>query len=290
VKAMLPKFDYLAPETLQETLELLDELGRDAKLLAGGTDLLVNMRARVEHPKKVIDIKKVKDLQELSYEEKRGLTIGAGVSLNRLIQNKNVTQIYPIIDEAAHTIADFQVRNRATLVGNICNASPAADTAPALLVLNATVNIASRKGARKVPINEFFTGVKKTVLAANEIVTSVNVPSPPPASRGGYLKARRTLGEDVAIVGVGGLLIPNSKSTPEFRIAYASVAPTPVRALEAEKVFQSKESAHRLVEEAMPIIMKAVSPISDVRSGKEYRANLVKILTHRLVNKLWEAS
>jgi carbon-monoxide dehydrogenase medium subunit len=287
---MLPGFDYYAPGTLQEAIELLDKLGKDTKLLAGGTDLIVNMRARLEHPKNLIDLKRAKELHELSYNEKRGLSIGACVSLNRLIQDNNVAKIYPIIKDAAESIADFQVRNRATLVGNICNASPAADTAPALLVLNATVNIASRKGIRKIPIQDFFKGVKKTVLASNEIVTSVNVPTPPTASRGGYLKARRTLGEDVALVGVGGLLIPNGGSVTELRLAYASVASTPVRIFEAEKIARSKRATEQLLEEAMPIIMRTVSPISDVRSGKEYRANLVKVLTHRLVSKLWEAS
>lgn len=232
----------------------------------------------------------MKELQEISYDPKRGLTIGADVTLNRLIHNEDVARIFPILTEAAGTIADYQIRNRATLVGNICNASPAADMAPALLVLEATVNIASRKETRKVPIREFFTGVKKTVLTTNEMVTSISVPPPPGASRGGYLKARRVLGEDVAIVGVGGLLVQNGKSSPELRIAYASVAPTPVRAFEAEKVFGSKRSVDQLVEEAMPIVMKTVSPITDVRGGKEYRANLVKVLTKRLVHQLWEAS
>lgn len=287
---MLPKFDYHAPERLQESLELLEKLGKDAKVLAGGTDLIVNLRARVEHPRNLIDIKKVKELQELSYDAKSGLTVGASVTLNRLIHDKEVAKIYPILREAASTIADFQVRNRATLVGNICNASPAADMAPALLVLNATVNIASRKSTRKVPIREFFTGVKRTVLSANEIVTSVTVPTPPNSCRGGYLKACRTLGEDVAIVGVGGLLIPNGKTTPQFRIAYASVAPTPVRAFEAEKIFESKKSVDELLEEVMPIVMRSVSPISDVRGGRDYRTNLVKVLTKRLVQQLWEAS
>lgn len=287
---MLPKFDYCAPQTLQETLDLVDKLGKDAKLLAGGTDLIVNLRARQERAKNMIDIKKVKEVQELSYDPKRGLTVGAGVTLNRLIHNEDIAKIFPILREAAGTIADYQVRNRATLVGNICNASPAADTAPALLVLEATANIANRKGTRKVPIREFFTGVKKTVLATNEMVTSIGVPTPPDASRGSYLKARRVFGEDVAIVGVGGLLVPNGGSMPKFRIAYASVAPTPVRAFEAEKVFESKKSVDQLVEEAIPVVMKTVSPISDVRGGKEYRANLVKVLTKRLVHQLWEAS
>ncbi len=129
---MLPKFDYFAPQTLQETFELLEEHEKDAKLLAGGTDLIVSLRAREQRPKHIIDIKGVKELHELSYDDKRGLTIGAAVNLNKLIHHEAVSKNYPLLREAACTIGDYEVRNRATLVGNICNGSPAADSAPSI--------------------------------------------------------------------------------------------------------------------------------------------------------------
>jgi len=285
---MLPKFDYFAPETLQETLELLDRQGQESKLMAGGTDLIVSLRARERLPKNVIDIKGVKELHELLYDEERGLSVGAAVTLNRLIHHEAVSNNFPILTEAVSTIGDFEIRNRATLAGNICNASPAADSAPALLVLEANVNVASRERKRTVPIGEFFTGVKKTVLADNEMVTSINVPTPPEGSVGGYLKARRNIGEDLAVVGAGGLATPTGKAGRSVRLAYASVAPTPVRAFEAEKVFESTKPLDKLLEEAMPIVRKTVSPISDVRGGKEYRVNLVEVLTRRLVRRLLE--
>ncbi|MGA8855608.1 MAG: xanthine dehydrogenase family protein subunit M [Candidatus Bathyarchaeia archaeon] len=287
---MLPKFDYFAPESLQETFSLLDKYGKDARPLAGGTDLLVSLRGGQEPAKYLIDIKKVKELQNLSFNDKSGLTVGAGVTLNRLIRHDAVSKNYPILREAASTIGDFQVRNRATLVGNICNASPAADTAPALLVLNATVNISTQDGTKKVPIHQFFTGVKKNILAGNELVTSIDLPIPPEKSISAYMKARRTMGEDLAVVGVGGLAAPTGGSGKEIRLAYASVAPTPVRAFEAEKIFRKDRPVDELVDEAIPVVMKAVSPITDVRAGKEYRVNLVKVLTRRLVKQLWEAS
>ena len=286
---MLPKFDYFAPQTLQETCELLEKHGGDAKLLAGGTDLLVSLRAREQRPKSIIDIKGVKELHELSYDEKRGLAIGAAVNLNKLIHYDAVSKSYPLLREAVSTIGDYEIRNRATLVGNICNGSPAADSAPALLVLDASVNIASRKGKRDVPVREFHTGVKKTVLSSSELVTSIRVPTPPKGSRGGYLKARRTVGEDLAVVGVGGLVTPATKGGKSIRLAYASVAPTPVRAFEAEKIFESNKPLDELLDQAMPIVSKTVSPISDVRGGKDYRVNLVEVLTRRLVRQLWEA-
>ena len=287
---MLPKFDYFAPQTLQETFEQLEKHGKDAKLLAGGTDLIVSLRAREQRPKSVIDIKGVKELHELSFDEKRGLTVGAAVNLNKLIHYDAVSKNYPLLSEAVSTIGDYEIRNRATLVGNICNGSPAADSAPALLVLDANVNIASQKGKRTVPVREFHTGVKKTVLASNELVTSISVPTPPKGYKGGYLKGRRTVGEDLAVVGVGGLVIPGSKGGKSVRLAYASVAPTPVRALEAEKVFESNKPLNDLLDQAMPIVRKTVSPISDVRGGKDYRMNLVEVLTRRLLRQLWEAS
>jgi len=286
---LLPKFDYLAPQTIEETLTLLNEHRGDAKLLAGGTDIIVNLRARQEHAKYLIDIKDVKELQHISFDEKGGLTLGAAVTLNQLIHHDMVSKIYPILGEAASTIGDYEIRNRATLVGNICNASPAADTAPALLILDATVNVSSTAGKRKVPIREFFTGVKKTSLVGNELVTSVNVPIPPEKSQAGYLKARRTTGEDVAVIGVAGLVAPNGKDAKSVRLAYASLAPTPVRAYDAEKIFEKRKPVNQLLDEAMPAVMKVFSPISDVRAGKEYRANLVRVLTKRLVQRLWEA-
>ena len=168
---MLPKFDYFAPQTLQETFELLEKNGREARLLAGGTDLIVSLRAREQRPKSLIDIKGVKELHELSFDEKRGLTVGAAINLNKLIHYEAASKNYPLLEEAVSTIGDYEIRNRATLVGNICNGSPAADSAPALLVLDANVNIASQRGKRTIPLREFYTGVKKTVLASNELAT-----------------------------------------------------------------------------------------------------------------------
>ncbi len=285
---MLPKFDYFAPQALEESLELLDAHQGNAKLLAGGTDLIVSLRAREQLPRAVVDIKGVKELHELSYDEKLGLKIGAAVTLNNLLHHDTVSKSYAVLAEGVNAIGDYEIRNRATLVGNICNASPAADSAPALLVLDAMVNVASLKGRRSIPIREFFTGVKKTILARNEMVTSVSVSTPPRGSRGGYLKARRTVGEDLCIVGVAGLVTSDSKMGKSVRLAYASVAPTPVRAIEAEKVFESKKPLDQLLDAAIPIVRKTVSPISDVRGGREYRANLVEVLTKRLVTRLWE--
>jgi len=285
---LLPKFDYHSPETVRDAVKLLAEHKNDSKVLAGGTDILVNLRARVEHAKHLIDIKRIKELQNISFDQKSGLKIGAAVTLNNLLRNETVTKTYPVLAEAAGSIGDYEVRNRATLVGNICNASPAADTAPALLILNSTVNVTGAAGERTLPLAEFFAGVKKTNLKSGELVTSVTVPAPLKDSHAGYLKARRSTGEDVAVIGVGALVAPNGGKGKNVRLSYASLAPTPVRAYDAEKVFEQNRPIGQLLDEAMPFVMKAVSPISDVRAGKEYRTQLVKVLTTRLMRQLWE--
>jgi carbon-monoxide dehydrogenase medium subunit len=154
--------------------------------------------------------------------------------------------------------------------------------------LDATVNIASLKSSREIPICNFFAGVKKTILAENEMVTFINVPTPPDGAQGGYLKARRTMGEDLALVGVGGLSAPNGKEKKSLRLAYASVAPTPVRAFEAEKILNNAKRVDQVLDQALSIVLKTISPISDVRSGSDYRTNLVKVLTRRLILKLCE--
>jgi carbon-monoxide dehydrogenase medium subunit len=250
----------------------------------------VSLRARERLPKTIIDVKGVKDLDQLSYDEKHGLSVGAAVTINELLSHSGLSTGYTILREAVSTIGDHEIRNRATLAGNICNASPAADSAPALLVLDASVNVENRKGKRTVPIRDFFVGTKKTALAGNEIVTSIDIPPPSKGSRGSYLKARRTVGEDLCIVGVGGLVTPTTNTGRSIRLAYSSVAPTPVRAFEAEKILKKRKPVDELLDEAMPIIWKTVSPISDVRGGRDYRDNLVEVLTRRLVRKLLEAT
>ncbi|MCS6783770.1 MAG: xanthine dehydrogenase family protein subunit M [Candidatus Caldarchaeum sp.] len=280
---MLPKFLYHAPETIHEALELLNKYGREAKLLAGGTDLVVDLRERKTRPKAVIDIKRIKELNVLKYEPGRGLVIGATVTYHQILEYEPVRKKYPVLWEAVKTVADEILRMRATLVGNICTASPAADTAPALLVYDAVVETASKNGGRKIPIENFFTGVKKTVLEEGEMVVSVTLPEPPADAKGTYLKAMRVWSEDLALVGVAALVADGGK---DVRLAYASVAPTPVRARKAEKVFREDGDIREKIEKAVELAVASVSPISDVRASKEYRLHLVKTFTRNALNRL----
>jgi len=284
----LPKFDYLKPHTTEELSAALAEHGVDAKLFAGGTDLLVLMRDRLVRPKYVIDIKEIKDLHELSWDERRGLTIGAAVTLNELMASEVVRERFGALWKAAGTIADPTIRNRATLVGNICNASPAADTAPALLVLEAEVEFVSAKGKRVTPILEFFRGVKRTSLERDEFVKAVRIPNPPDGAKGDYLKWGRTRGEDLAVVGVAALVANSGEKI--MRIALSSVAPTPLRIFEVEKIPKEEGSVAEQISKAVSIVREKISPITDVRGGKEYRIHMAGVLTKRILEGLLGAS
>ncbi len=283
---MLPKFDYVKPKTLKEAVDFLSLHGNEAKILAGGTDLLVLMRDEAVKPKYLVDIKAVKELNTISYEEDKGLTIGATVTLNEIIESDIIKERFGILHEATSSIADHEIRNRATLVGNICNASPAADTAPALLVLDAIVKVIGPEGERTIKIQDFFTGVKETSLKEEEFVKAVEIPNPPEGARGRYLKQQRIRSEDLAIVGVAALVTKNSAGKRQVRIAFSSVAPTPIRIFEVEEMFEKDRPISELIDEAVSVVSKRLSPISDVRGSREYRAHLIEVLTRRVLKEL----
>ncbi|MEM3952867.1 MAG: FAD binding domain-containing protein, partial [Nitrososphaerota archaeon] len=230
---------------------------------------------------------KIKELEKLEYREGEGLVIGATVTLRKILESRVVKERYPVLWEAVRTIGDMILKNRATLVGNICNASPAADSAPALLILEAKVRILSREGFREVPIENFFTGVKKTILKPWEIVKEVFVPEPPRNHFGRYLKMMRVMSEDLSVVGVAGLGYREGGDV-KIRLAYSSVAPTPLRIREAEEAFLKPGTIEEKIERAVQIAAEKVSPISDVRGSAEYRLHLVKVLTRRLLKQIVE--
>lgn len=285
---LLPKFDYLKPKTMQEAVNLLADHGKDAKIFAGGTDLLVLMRDSVLKPKCLVDIKNIRELYGIVQDGKNGIRIGAAATLNQLIESDVVKGRFRALWDASRSLADSTLRNRATLVGNICNASPASDTAPALLVHDAEVEVVGKYGERTIPIRDFFIGVKRTSLGPTEIVKAVRIPNPPEKVRSGYLKWGRTRGEDLAVVGVAGLAANSGKKL--LRIALSSVAPTPLLVPEAEGTFEGDGSVEELIDKAASIVMEKVSPITDIRASKEYRLHMTGVLTKRILKQLLEAS
>jgi len=281
----LPEFDYVKPTSLAEASRFLAEHAGEARLLLGGTDLFVRMRDRVIRPRYLVDVKGADGLRELRFDEAEGLMIGAAVSMNRVIAFPAVQERYPILAEAARSVGSYQLRTRATVVGNVCNASPAADTVPALLVLEAIVHVFGPSGQRTVPLTGFFLGPGQTVLQPGEIVTAIQVPIPPEGYVGRYIKLGRNAMGDLAIVGVAAARFPNpaQPSGHTFRIALASVAPTPLRARQAEAILNAGPLTDTTIEAAAEAAMNESSPISDVRGSREYRLAMVKVLTRRAV-------
>jgi carbon-monoxide dehydrogenase medium subunit len=283
---MMDKFNYLKPKTENALATLLAKHAGDAKLMAGGTDLLVLMRDKIIKPRYVIDVKGIPELRKLEYDERRGLRIGAAVTLNEIIASDAVKKKFGALWSGANSLADPTIRNRATLVGNICNASPASDTAPALLVHEAIVEVMSVKGVKKISIREFFKGVKKTALQPGEFVRAVRVPNQPDGAKSNYLKWGRTKGEDLAVVGVAALVAGSGKIV---RIALSSVAPTPILVPEAQKAFENSGTIDEKIEQATAAVLNKICPISDVRCCKEYRMHMAGVLTRRILKQLLEA-
>lgn len=285
---MFSNFDYVKPKTLAEALEYLDQHGHESKILAGGTDLLVLMRRNLAMPAHLLDIKAIEETRRLDYALGEGLFIGASVTVNQVAQSEVVKRRYPALAEAAGSLASYQLRNRATLVGNICNASPGADLPPPLLVFEAGVHIVSLLGSRVVPIAEFFTGVKKTVLHPGEVALGVSLPEPPPGDRSLYLKQARIKGHDLGIVGVAARLTGEKR----FRLAMSAVAPTPIRLFQLEEMLNTRPLSPGLAERAGEEVRRLIHPISDVRSSAEYRTHVAGVLVKRAVARLisWEGT
>jgi len=274
----LKEFEYIKPDSIKETISILSQFREKAQILNGGTDLIVEMRDKIIQPEYLVDIKAIPQLNRITYNKQDGLNIGATVTLNEISNSKVVQTNYPILVKACKTVGSYQVRNRATLAGNICNASPAADTAPPLLVLKAKVNIIGPTGEKVVPINQFFTGVKKNILKKGEIVTSITIPPIKDKWTGIYLKQGRKKEVDLATVGVAVVCVRD-----EVRIALGAVAPVPVRAFRTEELLKGKTIDESLLEKAGKSALTEVSPISDIRSSQEYREEIVKVLVRRAI-------
>jgi carbon-monoxide dehydrogenase medium subunit len=267
---MLSSFVYQRPSSLDEALALLAEHGRKARALAGGTDLLVEIRAGLSLPERVVDLKGIPQLRELRYDPGEGLSIGGCVTVAELLAHEAVGRRYALLHAAASELATHALRNRATVAGNIVTASPCGDLAGPLLCYEAEVEIVSKRGTRRVPFARFIEGVKKTVLAPDEIVTRVVVPAKMRDGRGGYLKLKRIKGHDLGIIAVALL-----RSSGTVRFAIGSAAPTPVLLRDF--------SDGTAVEEIEAEAQRRISPIDDVRCTKEYRSFMVNVFIRRLL-------
>lgn len=269
----MKEFTYLLPKSIGELCQLLEEHGVNAKILAGGTDLLIRMKEKIWQPEYVIDLKRIEELNEIVSDD-IGITIGAGVTISKVISCTDIQEKYPFFIEALELLGSVQVRNRATIIGNLCNASPLADSAPSLLVLAAKMRIVSSDGERWIPLEEFFTGPGMTSLKVGEFVASVHIPAS--CGEGIYFKHSRRKEVDLASVSVACY-----QSEDNFRIAMGAVAPTPVRTYLAEKYLDEKGLSVNTLETVVDLAVKAVKPITDIRATEEYRKEMVEVLTRR---------
>lgn len=281
-------FKYFQPSTLMELLPLVEKFGTEGKIMAGGTDLVVQLKTREVPPLKYIfDIENIKELHYIR-DEGETLRIGPIVKLRTLKTSSVIRKKTFILAEAVHYLATPQIRNMGTIGGNLCNASPAADTAPSLMVLGAKLRISSTKGERIVPIENFFASVKRTALRSSELLTEIIVPRQPDGYGGAFMKVGRRVGHDISVASGAVMVTLKKDCVEDVRIALGSVAPTPMRAIETEAFLKGKEYSQENIRRASEIASTEIRPISDIRASAEYRRNVVKSLIEITIQKAAE--
>ncbi|MGA2605022.1 MAG: xanthine dehydrogenase family protein subunit M [Verrucomicrobiia bacterium] len=274
--AIAHEFDYVKPGTLREAVKTLARYGTRARILAGGTDLITLIAENMVAPDAVVDIKGVSGLDKIEF--KNGvLTIGALVTFSDLRDSTVVAKKFPVIREMTGWVASVGIRNRATMVGNICSAVPCCDSGPILLVYDAAVLVAGPSGRRKVALGDWFLGPRKTVLKRGEIATGVAVPLPKKKHAACFVKLRRYEGEDLAQASVTVLAFADN----QYRISFGSVAPRPIRGEKIEALLAGRELSDDLIGAAVRLVPEEIAPITDIRSTKEYRMYMVGVMLER---------
>ncbi len=282
----MKNFEYIAPTSLRKATSLLAEKNGNARILAGGTDLLVQLRVNRFQVDRVIDVKNIPELNELSYGSKKGLSIGAAVPCHRIYEDSECTQRYPGLIDSASIIGGIQIQGRASFGGNICNSSPSADTIPVLIAYGSKCEIVGPNGKRMVPMEDFCTGPGKNILEPGEILVSIRIPSNKKDSGAHYLRFIPRNEMDIAVVGAGAYveLGNRKKKFKKARISLGAVAPTPLFVREAGELLTGREVSDDTIEEAAEAAKAAARPISDMRGTAEYRTHLVGVLTKRALH------
>lgn len=278
-------FEYTAPRTYAQAVKALTAHSR-ARILAGGTDVVLQQRhGSGPQPRAVVDIKRIRGAGDLRLDARGGLTIGPAVTMSQLEQSSEAARLFPALVQGAAAVGSVQIRNRATVVGNICNAAPSADTAPGLIVLGARARILGPDGRRSLPVERLMAGPGKTALARGELVTAIQVPAPAPRSGSAYARHTPRHSMDIAVAAVGAAveLGEDGVTCKRARLCLGAVAPTPLRALGAERLLRGRELADEDLEVAAAAAAEECRPISDVRASAEFRRELVRVLTRRML-------
>ena len=287
----LPEIECLFPKTLSEALSLLRKHKGAAKAVAGGTDLLPKMKRRELAPKYLIDLKGIANLNFIKYEKQKGLRIGAGTTLNEILESPLVNKYYPILIKAVSQMASSQIRNIATIGGNLCNGAPSADTAPPLIALGARLKLVDLRKERGILVEDFFEGPEETVINHSELVTEIQIPPSLPREFGTYLKHTLRGAMDLAIVGVAVLMTLDSKKNVcrDIKIAMGAVAPTPMRAKKAEEILKGEAFDEDLIENVARMASEESRPrLTSLRASPEYKMEMVRVLTKRAIKQSLE--
>ncbi len=286
----LPRFEYMKPSSLSGAVEFLKSHSEEARPFLGGTDCFVRLRNRDWQTQYMVDLKHLPGFQDLRFDPKKGLAMGAAVNMNRLIAMPEAQAYYPALVSATRTVGSYQLRTRATVIGNICNASPGGDTIGPCMVHGGVLHIHGVDGERSEELATFFKGPGKTSLKPGEIVTWMELPPPPAGAKGIYESLGRNALGDLAIVGVTILGWPEKKngSGYAFRIVLSAVAPTPLVVSAAQDLLANKKLSEGAISEAAKLCEQACKPIDDLRGSARYRREMVRMLSTRALHKVWQ--
>jgi len=286
----LKDFSYSAPTSLQEATDLLAKANGKARLLAGGTDILVQLREGLRDADLVIDVKKIPELMELTYLPAKGLRLGASVPCYRVYEHAEIAKAYPALVDAAHIVGGWQIQSRASIGGNLCNSSPAADTIPTLIAHDVTCVVAGPKGQREIKVADFCTGPGRNTLQPGELLVTLVFPAPQKQSGSAYERFIPRNEMDIAVVGAGSWvqLAADGQTVTKARIGLCAVAPTPKFADEASNWLAGKPATEDIFARAGELARKVATPITDMRGTAEYRMHLVGVLVKRTLVKAAE--
>jgi CO/xanthine dehydrogenase FAD-binding subunit len=278
--------EYLRPKNFKETLQTLKSGKGRAKLIAGGTNVLPDLRGRAIRPKSLIDLSHLKNLSYIK-EEKQRIRIGALTTISEIASSKIIQKHASVLSEAARQIGNPLVRNRATIGGNLADASPAADTAPPLLVLEASVEIEKENGKpRRVPIQEFFMGPNRTALKGDELIREITFPKPKASARMAYTKLGLRNAMAISVVSVAVLMELEQGFCKKARLGLGAVSPTPIRAYGVEEMLLDQEIKVELIQQSCEKIQSEIHPITDIRASLEYRRSMTSVLLGRLLRQV----
>ena len=286
---LLPKFDYHEPTTLAEACEVMAEFGNRAKPLAGGTDLIVNMKKKILSPEHVVSLGRIEELKGIDSQDGT-IRIGALTTVDEIAASEQMKAAYPALAHGASVLGSPLIRNLATAAGNLVSARPAADLPPSLMAYGAQAVLKKKDGERLIPLEDFVQGPGKTVMEPEEIVTHIVLDTPPSGSGAGYLKLGTRKALEISLVNVASYLAldESGENIKSARIVMGAVGPTPLRATTAEKLLVGEKPSERIFEQAGEAALKDSRPIDDFRGSAEYRRAMVKVLTERTLKAAYE--